>query len=62
MENQRIIEQTIETLILALIGTLPVAVHLSLNVEIMTNRSRNLERQSQYEVLGNGQYVHGSSY
>jgi hypothetical protein len=62
MENQRIIEQTIESLILALIGTLPVTFHLSLNVEITTNRSRNLERQSQYEELGNGQYVHGSSY
>jgi hypothetical protein len=62
IENKRITRQTVKTLILVLIGTLPLAIRLSLDVEITTNCVRNLERQSQYEELENGQYVHDSSY
>jgi len=50
--NKIIIGRTVKILIIALVGTLPLVVHLSLDIKITTNFIRNLERQIQYEELG----------
>ena len=44
--------RTVKILIITLVGTLPLVVHLSLDIKITTNFIRNLERQIQYEELG----------